>query len=90
MHNETEPIIGDKNTLVIVDEADQVFLDWKVPVKASYVVGLSATPMSAREGIEAKYMTAYLGFAVYDSGIAPDVTEVTDVPVIPSIKGYAE
>jgi len=46
--------------------------------------------MSAREGIEARYMTAHLGFAVYDSGIAPDVTENTDVPVIFSIKSYAE
>ena len=46
--------------------------------------------MSAREGIEAKYMTAFLGFAVYDSGIAPDVADNTDVPVIASIKSYAE
>ena len=87
---ENEPVIGDNKTLVIVDEADQVFLDWKAEIKARYVVGLSATPMSAREGVEATYMKAHLRFSIYDSGIAADVTDTTHVPVVTSIKHFAE
>jgi len=42
----SKEISVDDTTLVIVDEADEVFLDTKVALKAKYCIGLSATPLS--------------------------------------------
>jgi ERCC4-related helicase len=33
-------------TLVIVDEADDIFLDGRIKLKARYCIGLTATPLS--------------------------------------------
>ena len=59
---------------MIVDEADEVFLDSKVTLKAKYCIGLSATPMGEQEDIEHSFVTEHLKFAIYDSGIASYVS----------------
>jgi hypothetical protein len=59
-----------------VDEADDIFLDRRTTLDARYCIGLTATPLSDQEGVEKEFVVNHLGFAVYESGIASEVSLV--------------
>lgn len=61
---QTQPVITeDDSTLVIVDEADDIFLDKRTTLDARYCIGLTATPLSDQEGVEKEFVVSHLGFA---------------------------
>ena len=76
------------DTLVIVDEADEVFLDSKVALNAKYCIGLSATPLGEQDDTECSFITGHLKFALYDSGIASEVSLTTCVDPVLDLKAF--
>ena len=66
---------------MVLDEADQILLDRTLWLKAEYCVGLTATPFVKLEGTECEYLSDWLGFKVYDSGIVSPVSKAELVPV---------
>ena len=58
-----------KDTLVIFDEADYTFLDYrlKLPYGEGMVIGLTATAFANENGLEAKVLRDVLGFSIHDS-----------------------
>ena len=61
--------------LLLLDEADKLLLDneSELPQKYLGIIAMSATSFSRDGGNEAKYLTEYLKFEVFPSGIEGDI-----------------
>ena len=72
-----EPTIKtDKNTLVIVDEADNLFLDYNCTIEGKGpIIGFTATSVSTMLDCEYMYMFNKLQFSFLDSGMTNRVAE---------------